>query len=39
MLGFYLYLLPNAEETRTWAVKFSNKVLLQHFLVKICLLP
>lgn len=26
MLGFYLYLLPNAEETRTWAVKFSNKV-------------
>lgn len=38
MLGFYLYLLPNAEETRTRAVNFiSNKVL--HFLVKICLLP
>lgn len=37
MLGFYLYLLPNAEETRTRAIKFSNKVL--HFLVKICLLP
>lgn len=39
MLGFYLYLLPNAEETRTRAVEFSNKVLLQHFLVKVCLLP
>lgn len=39
VLGFYLYLLPNAEETRTRAVKFSNKVLPQHFLVKICLLP
>lgn len=31
MLDFYLYLLSNAEETRTRAAKFSNKVLYSTF--------
>lgn len=37
MIGFYLYLLPNVEETRTRALKFLNKVLIKHFPLKIYL--